>query len=67
MFVDRLDSNEFERFVDNGTTLMISKQIFFFCVCLVVSVTVDRLGDAKEQVNNRFLKPTNQIKFNLGS
>lgn len=35
LFLDRLDSNEFERFLD-----------------IVVSTTVDRLGDAKDQVNH---------------
>jgi hypothetical protein len=57
MFVDRLDSNEFERFVDNGMNnhlaLNLNKIFFLY---LVVTITVDRLGDAKDPVNKRFDK-----------
>lgn len=53
MFLDRLDSNEFERFLENGTTndFPLNK---IFVLYLVISVTVDRLGDAKDQVNKTF-------------
>ncbi len=57
MFADRLDSNEFGRFVDNGMIylfILILKQSVYLFIFLVVTVTVDRLGDAKDQVNKKY-------------